>query len=350
MSRRVPKAAIGGDHCPAKPENLKRKASDISQVHEILSSDESELNLITKVADCKLLRHAKSPLVKIDRASKSAASSSKGSLQGLVGETVEDLYEDSRLQQYHPSLAKTVQNLAVYIMPMASVPEDVRLSVKRILHGAWQPDKRCTENISRLLGLTTFMNLRSGRKMTKPRSSIEVSVNDSWLIWEVQKLDDDENPIVGALVLRRQAGGSVIEYLTAHRERGGKGFPMVQAAEVICEKEGLSVLWSAVDLSQDGRHFGVTSAEDAHRRWGFQSSTAKEWEDMGLETYDEKDCSVRYMKKILLQPAKSTTNHLKAGRPISLIKGVQVMKVRGQWVATSAEQTKAVKTQLPEKK
>lgn len=327
MNRRCSK---GDDHPSPKPMNLKRK------VHEMLSNNKSETKVITHGhrMDMKTMR---SP----------SASSTKDSLQGLLGEIVEDVYKDSRLKPYHPSILRTEQDLALYVMPMARVPEDVRSSVKSILHLAWQRDTKCTEKISNLLGLTTSMNLRSGKSVTRPRCSFEVSLKDLWLIWEVQRLQDGKNPVVGALVLRRQVGGLVIEYLTALRVHGGKGFPMVQAAEVICAKEGFPVLWSAVDLSQDGRYFGVISAEEAHERWGFQSSTANEWKEMGLELYDEKNCSVRYMKKELKPTAKSPKS---TGRPLPCIKGVQVMKVRGQWVSTSTGKRHARKMNLPEKK
>eukprot|EP00746_Dinoflagellata_sp_MGD_P016671 gnl/MRDRNA2_/MRDRNA2_137768_c0_seq1.p1 gnl/MRDRNA2_/MRDRNA2_137768_c0~~gnl/MRDRNA2_/MRDRNA2_137768_c0_seq1.p1 ORF type:complete len:306 (-),score=52.27 gnl/MRDRNA2_/MRDRNA2_137768_c0_seq1:2-919(-) len=250
----------------------------------------------------------------------------------LIKDIVEDVYEDSRLQMYHPSTSRTEQKLSLYIMPMIRVPEHVRSSVKHILHLAWQRDKKCTEKISNLLGLTRSMNLRSGKSMERPRCSLEVSVNDLWLIWEVQKVADGKNPIVGALVLRRQTGGLVIEYLTALRVHGGKGFPMVQAAEVMCTKEGYSVLWSAVDLSQDGRYFGVISAEDAHQRWGFQPSTAKEWQDAGLDLYDEKNCSVRYMKKQLKADKKMPKAKKAVGSHASRVKSVQVEKVGSRWV------------------
>lgn len=285
------KVAKCDDSHPATRSNTakKRKADAISRGHDILSKD-------------------------------------------LIKDVVGDVYKDSRLQMYHPSISRSEQDLAVYIMPMTMVPEHIRSSVKSILHLAWQRDKKCTEKISNLLGLTTSMNLRSGKSMERPRCSSEVSVNDLWLIWEVQKVDDDKNPIVGALVLRRQPGGLVIEYLTALRVHGGKGFPMVQAAEVMCEKEGYSVLWSAVDLSQDGKYFGVISAEEAHQRWGFQPSTAKEWHDMGLDLYDEKNCSVRYMKKQLKAEKQTPKAKRAAGSNASRVKNMQFKKVGRRWV------------------
>lgn len=277
---------------------IKRKAERISQAHEIQTS--------------------------------------KASLQGLLGELIEDAYEDSTLQKYHPSTTK--ENFALYILPMARVPDDIRTNVEQFLHLAWKPDKKCTENISRLLCLTTYMKLRSGKTTARPSCSSEASVNDMWLILEVQKSEyDSEHLIVGALLLRRQVGGLVIEYVTALRSHGGKGFPMVQAAEVICKKEGFAVLWSAVDLAQNGQHFAVLSADEAHQRWGFQPSTAKEWQDMGLEIYDEAECSVRYMKKMLLHLKKTSTSTGRVVPLVKALKGVQVKKVRGQFVATSEQ-------------
>lgn len=336
----------GRDQHTTELKNVKRKSKAVSSSHGRIPSL-SEAKMVVNDADCTSLSQIKSVATEINGGFKSAALFSKGRLQSLAGEIVEDVYEDSRLRLYHPLIPRNMQNLSLYVMPMASVSEDIRSGVEHILHVAWKHDKRCTENISRLLGLETFMNLRSGRRMTRPSCSLEVSVDDLWLIWEVSKVDHVENPIVGALVLRRQAGGLVIEYLTALRTHGGKGFPMVQAAEVICEKEGFAVLWSAVDLSQDGqKSVGTVSAAEAHKRWCFQPSTAQEWQEMGLDLYDETECSVRYMKKEL-QPMKRSTNK---GRPLSLIEGVQVIKVRGQWVAAPAKQTKTQSPTTPKKK
>jgi len=116
----------------------------------------------------------------------------------------------------------------------------------------------------------------------------------------------------------------VIDYVAAQREKGGRGWPMVLAAEILCKKEGFSVLWSAADLAQDGckdasasplserRRCGVTASSEtapvpaqdtsavaAHKRWHFSPSSAKEWKAAGLVLYDERRCRVSYMKKQL---------------------------------------------------
>jgi len=127
---------------------------------------------------------------------------------------------------------------------------------------------------------------------------------------------------VGALVIRwkRQAdegsrgvggaGGAVIDYVAALRSRGGQGWPMVLAAEAICRRQGLGVLYSAADLSQTGQFADlaprdeaqgreIRSAIAAHRRWGFVPSSSEEWKASGLELYDQRKCRVHYMKKVL---------------------------------------------------
>ncbi|CAE8603102.1 unnamed protein product, partial [Polarella glacialis] len=120
-------------------------------------------------------------------------------------------------------------------------------------------------------------------------------------------------------VLRQQRNGKpseapiVIDYIASRRQLGGRGWPMVLAAEELCRQQGIGSLWSAADLTQDGvgAEPGLSetsverrgpSAVDAHKRWGFVESSKKEWRTVGLELYDESRCRVLYMRKDL--PAK----------------------------------------------
>jgi len=127
---------------------------------------------------------------------------------------------------------------------------------------------------------------------------------------------------VGALVLRWKspadegsrseggAGGAVIDYVAALRSRGGRGWPMVLAAEAICRRQGLGVLYSAADLFQSGQFADLAprdeaqgremrSAIAAHERWGFAPSSSDDWKASGLGLYDQRKCRVHYMKKVL---------------------------------------------------
>merc|ERR1719384_2257229 len=101
--------------------------------------------------------------------------------------------------------------------------------------------------------------------------------------------------------------------MAVSRQRGGKGWHLVCAAEEIVRDLGLSVLYSAADMSHDGRYADLTaspgltpaggrterSAMAAHHRWGFVQSSKEEWKDLGLTEYDDRRCTVHYMKKAL---------------------------------------------------
>lgn len=234
-----------------------------------------------------------------------------------------DIYRNPQwgLFSYRPRQARSSAScprLEVYANPLRMTCERLRKSIETVLHIAWNSDNEAKLAISHLLGLhLNGMNLRSGTQM--PRCEMrESSKGGHWLIWEEMnggpQRSPADPPAVGALVLRRQGprrkrkGGIVIDYISAIRDRGGRGWPMVLAAEVICRLEGVSVLYSAADLSQDGRYMkntrysksGGSSALDAHHRWGFIESSATEWKSVGLEVYDETRCCVSYTKKYII--------------------------------------------------
>jgi len=224
-----------------------------------------------------------------------------------------DIY-GTGLRKHRPRLMSAGQ-LEVHNLPLQLADEDLRKSVEAVLHFAWSSDSDTMLAISHLLGFTLkSINLRSGRQTSRVQS---VNMKDRFhLIWE--EVHDDQlsavrdGRAVGALVLRLPANcrsGAVIDYVCARKSRGGAGWPMVCAAEEICKQNDMSVLYSAADLSQDGRGAlwhdssgrGI-SALEAHERWRFVPSTPCEWKAAGLELYDEKKCRVRYMKKQLPPP------------------------------------------------
>merc|ERR1712014_244805 len=95
---------------------------------------------------------------------------------------------------------------------------------------------------------------------------------------------------VGALVFHfsgatKASQCCVINYVSAQRSKGGRGWPMLLAVEAVCRMEGVSMLYSAADLSQDGRMrdgSGIrVSAAAAHLRWGFTAISAAEWRQQG---------------------------------------------------------------------
>ncbi|CAK0845565.1 unnamed protein product, partial [Prorocentrum cordatum] len=205
--------------------------------------------------------------------------------------------------------------LEVLAMPLHLTTEELRKTGEGILHAAWRNDVVSKQTISNHLGLQlNGMRLRNGKQTSRCSSVARGGRVDNWLVWErtagAQAPSASSGKMVGALLLRRQApkdhrskGAISIDYVSAQRSAGGKGWPMVQAAEAICRGEGMRDLWSAADLSQDG---GASwdgkrdgSALAAHRRWGFSASSAAEWKAIGLELYDEQRCRVAYMRKAL---------------------------------------------------
>lgn len=260
--------------------------------------------------------------------------------------------------------------LDLFAVTMDDAEEEIRRSAESVLHSAWGVDKKVCQYISRLLDLevagSNGMTLRSGRRMS-PVQGAGTKELRKWLIWEeiappvsiAQGQSGGKRNAVGALVLRQMPppsaparkrkdinaagvmpGSAFIEYVAASRRRGGRGWPMVLAAESICKMEGLSALYSAADLLMDGRYadaeldmstgadtgsaptrpkgdstisgalasgndergHGVargTSAKAAHERWGFQPISVDEWKAAGLVPYDSQKCSVIYMRKIL---------------------------------------------------
>uniref|UniRef100_A0A7S1A7R5 Uncharacterized protein n=1 Tax=Noctiluca scintillans TaxID=2966 RepID=A0A7S1A7R5_NOCSC len=108
-------------------------------------------------------------------------------------------------------------------------------------------------------------------------------------------LRKQRNTAVGAKHLQ---GGVTLEYIAAKRTEGGKGYPLVLAAEEVCRMLSLAELFSACDMSQIGNAFGgqSTAALVAHQRWGFVDMDTKEWAERRLNAYSG-DCSVRFMVK-----------------------------------------------------
>lgn len=198
-------------------------------------------------------------------------------------------------------------------MPLAAAEEDIRRSTEAVLHVAWL-DSEARLSISNMLGLCLKgMSLRSGKRT--PRCQAQGSrACKRWLIWE--EVAGEHPPpapdarAVGALVLSRYHAdkpGIAIGYVAAIRSRGGRGWPMVLAAEAIARLEGLGVLYSAADLSQDGGGGAGLSAKEAHARWGFEACSEEEWRAAGLELYDSTRCTVAYTKKSLarIRPASA---------------------------------------------
>jgi len=203
--------------------------------------------------------------------------------------------------------------LEVYALPLCKADEPFRKSIEAVLHAAWEGDNEVKLTVSCLLGLQlNGISLRSGRQTGRcqaPEGMTKTGKGGHWLIWERAPGTEltSQRKIVGAMVLRRQqrkgklCGPVVIDYVCANRPLGGRGFPMLLAAEEICRRESVSVIYSAADLTQDGVRWKSSqgSAADAHRRWGFELSSAEEWKQVGLELYDETRCHVQYMKKQL---------------------------------------------------
>jgi len=201
--------------------------------------------------------------------------------------------------------------LEVFAIPLKLADEDLRKSAEAVLHIAWNYDKEAKSAISFLMGLgLKGINLRSGKQTSRCEAQ-KKDKGGHWLIWEEAPSPDipaaKDARAVGALLLRRQGSGStggiVMDYISARRSLGGRGWPMVLAAEAVCRREGLGVLYSAADLTQDGcgcdplDERGGLSAIDAHHRWQFHNSSAEEWGAVGLDLYDENKCSVAYLKK-----------------------------------------------------
>lgn len=203
-------------------------------------------------------------------------------------------------------------------MPLSIAAQALRLSAEGLLHHAYGSDSEAQLYISAMLGLQlNGMHLRSGFRTNRcdNTSSAPTTEGARWLIWEEvgrpsskRNTIDGAPPALGALVLRRQGSGIVMEYIVSRYSCGGRGWPMVLAAEEICRREGMAVLYSAADLSQDGSRADPhdrngkkgPSAAEAHRRWGFEEIQMKEWEQVGLSLYDSSRCDVIYMKKRLM--------------------------------------------------
>lgn len=95
-------------------------------------------------------------------------------------------------------------------------------------------------------------------------------------------------------------GGAVLEYISARRDTGARGYPLVLAAEEVCRLLGLKELFSACDLTHRGQAFGgqATPALTAHRRWGFQDIDSEEWAERRFGEYT-RESKVHFMVKQL---------------------------------------------------
>eukprot|EP00930_Biecheleria_cincta_P062112 TRINITY_DN47621_c0_g1_i1.p1 TRINITY_DN47621_c0_g1~~TRINITY_DN47621_c0_g1_i1.p1 ORF type:complete len:355 (+),score=50.62 TRINITY_DN47621_c0_g1_i1:86-1150(+) len=222
-----------------------------------------------------------------------------------------DIYSDC-LRAYRPS--SIAVGLKVYALPLNRASENLRKNVEAVLHAAWEHDREAKQSISMLLGLQlNGISLRSGRRTARCVAPSAKSKGGHWLIWEDLFLGNssslvscpEDRKAVGAMVLRRQQskhgkrdGAVVIDYVSADRSCGGRGWTMVLAAQEICRQECVGLLYSAADLSQDGARGGL-SAIQAHERWGFEAISLEDWKKAGLELYDESRCCVRYMRKVL---------------------------------------------------
>jgi len=222
-----------------------------------------------------------------------------------------DIYSEC-LRAYQPS--STAVGLKVYALPLNRASEHLRKSVEEVLHAAWAYDREANKSVSMLLGLQlNGISLRSGRRTARCVAPSAKSKGGHWLIWEELVLGSsstfaprpEDRKAVGAMLLRRQQskickrdGPVVVDYISADRSCGGRGWPMVLAAQEICRQECVGLLYSAADLSQDGARGGL-SAIQAHDRWGFEAISLEEWKEAGLELYDESRCCVRYTRKVL---------------------------------------------------
>lgn len=229
----------------------------------------------------------------------------------LMPEGAIDIYSDC-LRTYQPS--SSVTGLKVYALPLSRASEQLRKSVEAVLHAAWAHDRGANHSVSMLLGLQlNGISLRSGRRTARCEAPSAKRKGGHWLVWEelfprsvsTPAPRPEERKAVGAMLLRRQQnkngkhdGPAVIDYVSADRSQGGRGWPMVLVAQEICRQESVGMLYSAADLSQDGARGGL-SAIQAHERWGFQAISLEEWRKAGLELYDETRCCVRYMSKVL---------------------------------------------------
>lgn len=228
-----------------------------------------------------------------------------------------------------PSPQPPAGKLDVYAVPLTTASEELRRSAETLLHAAWCNDPSAKLVISIALGLTlNGMSLRSGSRTARCLRSPQGNSKRGdahWLVWEETQ---PSKHFVGAMILSRTgcpgSGAVSIDYMAARRGQGGRGFPMVLAAEAVCKQEGFNELYSAADLSQLGQGAdppGSNSAADAHSRWGFKKITKKEWEAAGLTLYDASKCSVRYTRKRLSPPssagAKASTTAGRAGSSAS---------------------------------
>lgn len=217
---------------------------------------------------------------------------------------------------------------------MHEIDESIRSGAEKLLHEFWDRDDASKICISRLLDMQLKgISLRSGRKTGRvDNSGGGSSTAEKFLVW--QAIHEDANGrrvglgsqttatlrVVGALILQwkrrsgRKQGGAVIDYIAVSRSRRGQGWPLVCAAEGICRDLGLDIIYSAADMSHDGRYADLTaspaltpvggvkqerSAMAAHGRWGFRESSKEEWKSLGLPQYDDRRCTVHYMKKPL---------------------------------------------------
>jgi len=216
--------------------------------------------------------------------------------------------------------------LELYAMSMASTEEHVRRQAEDVLHSAWGSDTKAALYVSKLLDLVpnTGMTLRSGRQTGRHKAQSAANRGgEKFLVWEqrsARRRPDEDSPgkLVAAMVLRTKrpstdedpnpelsaaptrGGFAFIEYVAALRSQGGRGWPMILAAEAICRQRGFGALYSAADLAQDGRYADAsgTSAKAAHERWGFRPISEEDWTAAGLDLYDS-TCSVAYMVKFM---------------------------------------------------
>lgn len=192
--------------------------------------------------------------------------------------------------------------LSVFAAPLGATQESRRLCAEALLHEAF-PSKGSVDCITNLLGLRQAKGraVRSGRRVTR---ALRVDLAHMWLLW----MEVGLGKMVACAILRKQRntavgakhlqGGVTLEYIAAKRTEGGKGYPLVLAAEEVCRMLSLGELFSACDMSQIGNAFGgqSTAALVAHQRWGFVDMDTKEWAERRLNAYSG-DCSVRFMVK-----------------------------------------------------
>lgn len=228
-----------------------------------------------------------------------------GSLNSSLPHGCWDVYRSgSALEAHQPTSAvEGHPDVAVFAAPLGMTTEATRVLAEEALHKAFT--NGAAECITRLVGLRepSVGSLRSGARLSRAEP---VGAVQRWLIWETVA----GGRVVGAAVMVRQRntlagpsrlqGGPVLEYIAADRAAGGRGHPLVLAAEEICRMMGFPELFSACDLAQQGQAFGgsATPALAAHQRWGFRDMDREEWTERRFFQYNRK-CRVHFMVKTL---------------------------------------------------